>query len=393
MPRKKFFWPLENNPQTTPMKKHLILLFSAVLLISCEQNPDSLEGKQAMLEEKQKELAELQAAVNQLETEIAAMDTTATEAATPVETKSLSNETFEHYVKLTGTVTSKENIMISAETSGRVVAIPALEGQKVGRGTVLVRIENEAVSNQLQEAKSSFELAEVTFQKRKKLWDQKIGSEMEFLQAKNAFETTKSRYAQVQTQYNNTIIKAPINGVVDDISVKEGEFVGMGSPIVRVVDLEKVEIEAELSEQYLRAIKKGDSVKVEIPALGITRKAPVAFVSQVINPDNRSFKIKVNLENKDGQIKPNVLANLMIRDYRNDTALVVPSTSINKDLKGDFVYLAVSKDGDLVAQKRYVKKGSSFGASTEIKEGLKADDQVITIGYNQVNDGEKISLN
>ncbi len=375
------------------MKKQLILLFAAALMMSCEQNPESLEGKKALLEEKHEELAELQAIVNQLETEIAELDTTAEVAATPVVIKGLSTETFEHFVKLTGTVTSKENIMISAETSGRVEAIPAVEGQKVSRGTILVRIENEAVASQLQEAKSSFELAEITFQKRKKLWDQKIGSEIEYLQAKNAFETGKSRYAQVQTQYNNTIIKAPINGVVDDISVKEGEFVGAGSPIVRVVDLEKVEIEAELSEQYLKSIRKGDSVKVEIPALGITRKAPVSFVSQVINPDNRSFKIKVNLKNKDGQIKPNVLANLMIRDYKNDSAIVVPSTSINKDLKGDFVYLAVSKDGDMIAQKRYVKKGNSFGASTEVVEGLRAGDQVITIGYNQVNDGESISLN
>lgn len=375
------------------MKKQFILLFAAALLVSCEPNPDTLEGKQALLEEKQKELAEIQEAVNKLETEISEMDTTAEDAATTVEIKDLTTETFEHFVKLTGTVTSKENIMISAETSGRVEAIPAAEGQKVSRGTVLVRIENEAVANQLQEAKSSFELAEITFQKRKKLWDQKIGSEIEFLQAKNAFETTKSRYAQVQTQYNNTIIKAPINGVVDDISVKEGEFVGMGSPIVRVVDLEKVEIEAELSEQYLKSIQKGDSVTVQIPALGITRKAPVTFVSQVINPDNRSFKIKVNLQNKDGQIKPNVLANLMIRDYKNDTAIVVPSTSINKDLKGDFVYLAIAKEGGMIAQKRYIKKGSSFGPSTEIIEGLKAGDQVITIGYNQVNDGEAISLN
>jgi RND family efflux transporter MFP subunit len=375
------------------MKKHLILLLAAVLVISCQQNPDSLEGKKAMLEEKQKELATLQEEVNLLEAEIAEMDTTATEEATSVEIKELSTETFEHFVKLTGTVSSKENIMISAETTGRVEAIPAVEGQKVSRGAVLVRIENEAVSNQLQEAKSSFELAEVTFQKRQKLWDQKIGSEIEYLQAKNAFETTKSRYAQIQTQYNNTVIKAPINGVVDDVAVKEGEFVSMGSPIVRVVDLEKVEIEAELSEQYLKAIKKGDSVKVEMPAIGITRMAPVTFVSQVINPDNRSFKIKVNLANKDGEIKPNVLANLMIRDYKNDSAIVVPSTSINKDLKGDFVYLAVQGSNGLTAEKRYVKKGSSFGATTEIKEGLKAGDKVITVGYNMVNDGEIISLN
>ena len=192
----------------------------------------------------------------------------------------------------------------------------------------------------------------------------------------------------MQTQYDNTIIKAPIHGTVDDIVVKTGEFVSMGSPIVRVVDLERVEIEAELSEEYLTTVHKGDSVKVTISALGLVQMAPVSFVSQVINENNRSFKIKINLSNKDGRIKPNVLADLMIRDYKNQDALVVPSNSIVKDLKGDYVY--VNSNG--VARKTYIEKGQSFGAKTEVVKGLNTGDEVIVAGFNQVNDGEKIAL-
>lgn len=375
------------------MKKYSLIALIA-LAAACQPNDESLEAKKTKLSEKEQELNELKAEISTLEEEIATMDTTTNlESKTPVEVKAIEQESFSHFVKLTGTVTSKENIMISAEATGRVESIPAEEGQKVSKGTVLVRLNNDQVRNQLQEAKASYELAETTYQKRKKLWDQKIGSEIEYLQAKNQYETTKSRYAQVRDQYDNTVIKAPINGSVDDISVKEGEYVNMGSPIVRVVDLKNVEIEAELSEDYLPNVKKGDSVRVNIPSLGVERMAPVEFVSQVINPENRSFKIKINLPNADGSIKPNVIANLMIRDYANDSALVVPSRSINKDLKGDYVYVAQNGENGLVAAKKYIKRGRSFGDKTEIKDGLQAGDKVITAGFNQVNEGERITLN
>lgn len=374
------------------MKRYTLITLIA-LLGACQQNPDTLEGKQKLLSEKQDKMADLKEEINTLKEEIAELDTTREKKDDKVVTlKTLSPETFEHFVELTGTVTSKENIMISAETGGRVEAIPAHEGQKVSRGTVLVRIENEALGNQLNEARSAFNLAETTYQKRKNLWDQNIGSEIEYLQAKNTYETSKSRLAQVQAQYDNTIIKAPISGTVDDIRVKEGEFVGVGSPVVRVVDLQKVEIEAELSEEYLPNIHRGDSVKVKIPALGVSRMAPVTFVSQVINPNNRSFKVKVNLKNEDGVIKPNVLANLMIRDYRNPKAIVVPSNTVNKDLKGDFVYVAAEKNGEMIAQKKYVETGKSFGPETEITKGLDTGDKVIVSGFNQVNEGESIAL-
>lgn len=373
--------------------KRIIIFALALIAVSCStQKAETLEEKQALLGTKEGELATLQQEVEALKEEINAMDTTAGEEATAVTVAELKKKSFSHYVQLTGTVTSKENIMISAEAGGRIINVPAEEGQKVGKGQILVRIENEAVGNQLAEAKTAFDLAETTYKKRKNLWDQNIGSEIEYLQAKSNFESTRSRYAQIQTQYNNTMIKAPINGTIDAIQVNEGEFVSIGTPIVRVVDLAKVEIEAELSEQYMTNVKKGDSVKVKIPALGVALTAPVTFVSQVINPDNRSFKVKVNLDNKDGRIKPNVLANLMINDYRNDTAIVVPSNVIIKDLKGDFVFVAATENGELKAMKKYIEKGRSSGPDTEIKSGLKAGDKIITDGYNQVNNGETVSL-
>lgn len=374
------------------MKRTLIFALSIFAASCANQEANTLEEKQALLGTKETELATLQQEIETLKEEISEMDTAASSVATVVKVAELKKKSFSHYVELTGTVTSKENIMISAEAGGRILSVPAQEGQKVSKGQILVRIENEAVGNQLAEAKTAFELAETTYKKRKNLWDQNIGSEIEYLQAKSNYESTRSRYAQIKTQYENTMIKAPINGSVDVVQVNEGEFVSVGTPIARVVDLAKVEIEAELSEQYMTNVHKGDSVQVRIPALGIELTAPVTFVSQVINPNNRSFKVKVNLDNKNGLIKPNVLANLVIRDYKNDEAIVVPSKVITKDLKGDFVYVASNESGTQKAVKKYITKGRSSGAETEIQTGLEAGDKIITDGYNQVNNGETVSV-
>lgn len=377
------------------MKKLALPIFLLVVAIGCKQNPDTLEAKQKLLDEKQKQLVELKSDIHKLKDEIASMDTSAstiTADLTKVTTKTITPETFKHYVELTGTVTSKQNVLISAEAGGRVESIPVREGEKVNKGAVLVHIENSAAQDQLAEAKSGYELAKTTYEKRKNLWDQNIGSEIEYLQAKNNYQAAQSRYEQAQVQYDKTMIKAPISGTVDDIRVNEGEFVNMGMPVVRVVDLDHVEIEAELSEQYLKAVHYGDSVLVKMPALDIQQNAVINFVSQVINPDNRSFKIKVKLNNKNHAIKPNVLANMMIKDYQTNSAFVVPSIAINKDLQGDFVYVAV-KDGDqMITDKKYIQRGKSFGDQTEIVKGLAKGDRIIISGFNQVNKGEPVEL-
>lgn len=377
------------------MKKTIVFALS-ILVASCSmKDAGSLEEKKAKLTEKEKELAELETEINTLKEEISELDTAGAKnnaIITKVEVAELKKGQFNHFVELTGTVTSKQNIMISAEAGGRVLSVPAKEGQKVSKDQVLVRLENEAVANQLSEAQAAYDLADATYKKRKNLWDQNIGSEIEYLQAKTNYESTRSRLAQVRTQYDNTIIKSPIRGSVDDIQVNEGEFVNMGMPVVRVVDLENVEIEADLSEEYLTAVHKGDTVTVKIPALGISMRTPISFVSQVINPNNRSFKVKVNLDNRKGIIKPNVLANIQIRDYKSEDALIVPSNIITKDLKGDFVFV-VEKNGDATtAVKKYITKGRASGAETEILSGLEDGDKIITAGYNQVNNGEAVSL-
>jgi membrane fusion protein (multidrug efflux system) len=198
--------------------------------------------------------------------------------------------------------------------------------------------------------------------------------------------------AQVEAQLENSMIIAPVSGVVDNINVNKGEFVGVGTPVVRIIDLNNLEIETDLSENYLKAIKKGDQVKVSIPALGLNQEEKIIFLSQYIKPENRSFTVKVALNNQSDLIKPNLLAELTFRDYQNDTAFVIPSISVKKDLKGNYVYTVVNTDGAEVVNKRYVSTGYSSSDKSEIISGLKAGENVIIAGFNEVSEGQKVSV-
>lgn len=366
------------------MKKLATLLLIGILA-SCQQ-PSELAAKQAELKEKQSAMSSLQEEIAALKKNIATLDTSVSvERTTKVKVQKLKTKIFEHFVEITGTVTSEQNIMISAEATGKVTAIKIKEGTAVVKGQVLITIDNDSEREQLEEAQAAYELAKITYEKRKNLWDQSIGSEINFLQTKNSYQSAGSRLEQARQRFQNTLITSPITGNVDNIEVNLGEMVSMGTPAVRVVDVHNIDIEAELSENYLASVKKGDSVRVSIPAVGYQSVSEVSFVSQVINPDNRSFLVKVAIDNKDGLIKPNILANMMIRDYANDSALVVPSSAVGKDLRGDFVFVAVQDGAGIErAEKRYIKRGTSFGAETEIAEGLERGDRIITAGSDEV---------
>ncbi len=376
--------------------KKLSLIAILGLLVACNQQPEDLEGLKASLSEKQTEMEALQVQIDSIEAKIAKLDTAVVEEGAkklvPVKVAELSLQPFEHFVRLSATVSSKENVLLSAESSGRVVSLAAKEGDRVRKGEVILRLESDFIEGQLQEAEAAHKLAKTTYERRSRLWLDSIGSEIEFLSAETNYKAAANRLKQVKAQYENTFVKAPVNGTVDLIAVNEGEFVAPGTPVARVVDLSSLELETDLSESYLKAVKVGDPVQVNIPALNLSQEEKVIFTSQYINPENRSFTIKVGLNNRNALIKPNLLAEILLRDYRNEEAIVVPSMAIQKDLNGDYVYLSKgTAEGDKVF-KTYIKRGKSFGEQTEITEGLKPGDKVITAGYNEVNDGLLVDL-
>jgi len=374
--------------------KKLSILFIFAILASCGQSPNDLAGLQASLKEKETALKGLQTEIDSIQAQIERLDTThVVEASlTPVEVRTMENQTFRHFVRLSATVSSKENVLLSAEGNGRVVSVNAEEGDRVSKGQTILRLESDFIEGQLKEAEAAYQLAKTTFERRENLWKDSIGSEIEYLNAKTNFQAAENRVKQARAQYEHTFVKAPVNGSLDVIRVNKGEFVGAGTPVARVVDLSNLELETDISESYLKAVKVGDSVEVSIPALGLKQDEKVIFASQYINPENRSFTIKVGLKNNNALIKPNLLAEIKLKDYENPNALVLPSMAIRKDLKGDYVYLIDKSEAKPIARKRYVKIGRSFGEDAEIVEGLKAGEQVIVIGANSVNEGQEVEI-
>ncbi len=381
--------------KTRQNMKKVIYIFTAIsLFAACNQEP-SLEDLKGELSTAQEEMGTLQVTIDSLEKKIAKLDTNRVAEPVklvPVQVSTIAKQNFEHFVKVSGLVSSKQNVMLSAEGNGRVISIDAQEGDRVRAGQVIIRLENDFISSQLAEAKAAYKLAKTTFERRARLWKDSIGSEIEYLNAETNFLSSKDRLAQVEAQLENSKIIAPVSGVVDNINVNKGEFVGVGTPVVRIVDLYNLEVETDLSENYLKSIKKGDPVQVNIPALGLNQEEKIIFTSQYIKPENRSFTVKVALDNKNQMIKPNLLAELTFKDYQNDSAFVVPSIAVKKDLKGNYVYTVISDAKGNVVKKRYITTGYSFSDKSEITSGLSAGEQVIIAGFNEVSEGQEVSV-
>lgn len=367
-----------------------------VFLSSCgsKENGD-LEKKKSQLAKYQSELNELKTKIANLEKEIAALDTNAklSEIGILVETKLIQPEKFEHYFEVSGTVTTDDNITLSAEAAGQIKEILVKEGQKVSSGQTLVKLNTSTIESSIEEVKTALELATTVYERQKKLWDQKIGSEIQYLQAKNNKESLEKKLKTLETQLSLSIVKAPGEGIIDEIFHKEGEMVMPGTPMVQFVNLNNMKILADVSEMYVKSVKQGDKASVYFPALGIEIvDATINRTSNVINLKNRTFKVEVSLPNKEQLLKPNAIGMLRLKDFEADSVFVVPSMIIGKDSKGEYIYTVKENDGQKISKKTYIKTGKTSGGQTMIIDGITLNDQVIITGYNEVSDGAIIRI-
>jgi RND family efflux transporter MFP subunit len=291
-------------------------------------------------------------------------------------------------------VDSDENVFVSPETPGVITNIRVKEGDKVSKGTVMASSDASALLSGLEEVKTSLTLATTAYEKQKRLWDQKIGSEIQFLQAKANKESLESRMASIQAQIDMTRIKSPISGTVDQVSVRLGEMGSPGMNGIRVVNLDKMKIVANVADTYLERLKKGSPVVIELPDINKTIESKISFVSQVINPQNRSLNIEVNVSNKEKDLKPNMIAKVRIQDEVVDTAVVVPSNIIQRSGEGEEYILVAEKttDGKLFARKRVIEAGSQYSGKTVILKGLQPGDVIITAGYQEIVDGQPVYI-
>lgn len=370
------------------------MLWSAALitLVACGGTDSGLEGKKAELKEYRKEFKELKSKISTLEEEIAAEDPSALDRdkATLVTTEPVPTKTFRHFLEVRGSVTSDRNVSISAEAPAMIQRVLVQEGERVKKGQVLIRQDAETSRRGLEELQTSLELATIRFERQKKLWDQKIGTEIQFLEAKNAKETLDRRIASSRSQLANYTVRAPFSGTIDRVFIKEGEMAQPGAPLIRLVSLQDMFIESDVSESYIGEFQVGDTVEITFPSLKQSLTSTISSIGEVIDQNNRTFSMEVKLPGDAKLLRPNLLAVLRIEDFHEPSAVVVPTNLILSDNRGDYVYVATEQDGQLTAVKKPVERGMTYNNETMITSGLSGNEQLIKEGFREVAEGMRI---
>ncbi|MFN3272281.1 MAG: efflux RND transporter periplasmic adaptor subunit [Cloacibacterium caeni] len=412
------------------MKKIFLPILLSLAVISCkkENTDDTLadliakkdvKGLQAYREQQQKRIDSINALMENVDQNLSTFGVNQTQGIVSILPLELTN--FAHYIELQGNVTTDQDVAVQPQMPG-TLTLYVRQGQYVGAGQVIGRVADggladqlkqaqiqvSAVKAQLQQVKSASELAKITYEKQASLWRQKIGSEIQFLQAKTNYESSVKQVSAVQSQVaatqkaadavaatlSKTAIRAPFSGVIDEVMQQTGQVVSPGMPIVKLINLTAMRVEAKVPETYLSNVKAGTSVIVDFPMLKKTINSRVRLTSNFINPANRTFTIQVPIANQGGIIKPNLLAKVKIEDYFNPNAIVVPSQYIYEDAAyKSFVFVAKNVNGNQgVAKKVFITKGVKSENSIEIKSGLNKGDILITDGSKTLVDGQKIKI-
>jgi membrane fusion protein (multidrug efflux system) len=379
------------------MKKTIIISALSILIISCGKkednaNIDSLITSKNLVSIKAKR-AELQTQLTKLDDAIALLDIKKSEEAL-VSVSVVKDTVFSHYLEVQGNVNTKENLIIYPQFSGILNTVNVNSGQKVNKGQLLGTIDDGGLSQQLAQMETQMALAKTTFERQKRLWDQKIGSEIQYLQSQTNMISQQKAVSQMKAQLAKTRIIAPFSGVIDELIAEKGQVVGPGQGLMRIVNLNNMFVSTAVPESYIGKLKVGTVVTVYLASLGKTYVGKIRQVANNINPNNRSFGIEVSVPNAENLLRPNQVAKLKIIDYTNANAVVVPSNVIQQDGNGDqFVFEATSiKDKTGIAKKVIVKVGKTSENFTEILGGLEPKTIVVSDGVNTVSEGMKLNF-
>lgn len=297
---------------------------------------------------------------------------------------------FQHFIQVQGTVESDNNILIPAQNPGIVKKIHVQEGDRVQKDQLLAELDGAILESSIAELENALQLATTIYERRERLWDKNIGSEIEYLQAKNNKENLEKKLETLKEQYRMTKIYSPIGGTVDDVLIKEGEMAAAGRGTIRIVQLSRLKVTSWLSEIYIDRVRKNDMVQVQIPVLGRTFDHSINAVSQVIDPNNRTFQIKINVPSNQRDIKPNMHAVVIINDYTNANAITVPRNIVQETGTEEFLFVAIQENGQWIAHKRIVATGNNYDDRVEILSGLADGENVVTLGYQSLADGQQI---
>jgi membrane fusion protein (multidrug efflux system) len=384
------------------MKKIYLFLGLAFLAVACTENkprseksalePKNLDALQVQKNELTQQLNTLQIELDKVN---AAIDeSSVSEKRTLVSAITVEESNFEHTVEIQANIQTRQNLTLYPEFAGKLIRIYTQEGEEVKKGAVLAAVDDSGLKEQLDQIELQVKLAETTFERTARLWDQKIGSEMQYLEAKTRYEAQKKQYDQMKKQLAKTKIIAPFSGIIDRVFANQGANVAPGvTPILRIVNLKHMYAEAEVPERYLPALQEGSKAAVEIPVLGQTLQTQIHQIGNYIQPSNRTFRIEAPLENPEGVIKPNLNARISIIDYSNPKALMIPRRIIRENAEGAyFVFALVNPEDEkgYTAAQRFVKLGKSKGDLIEITAGIVVNDLLIDEGVSQIESDQKV---
>ena len=305
--------------------------------------------------------------------------------------KSIQKE-FKHYVEIQGTVNSDQSISLYPEMGGLIKRVYIKEGQRVKKGQTLVKFDSEVLQRSIKEVDTSIDLARITYNKQKKLWDKKIGSEMQYLRAKSNLESLHNKKSSLKAQIAQTSIKAPFSGVVDEVFIKQGEMSPSSMPSLRLINLDNIYIEANVSEKYLRHIQKGTEANIYFPNLEKNVSSKVSMIGNFINPANRTFRIVVDIKNNNHSIKPNQLAVIKLLDVSKEGVVIPSNVILNTPDGSSYVYEVVTVDGLSVTKKTPIEVGLSYNNETIIYKGLTADALVVDKGSRSIQDNQEVKV-
>lgn len=372
------------------MKKISLLLGILILVASCHNKIDKKDQLAKLIKDHEK----LSEQIVRLQEEIALEDTSsvAKRKVKNVAVTAVTLQAFNHYIEIQGKVDGDDNVMVSPKMSGIITNIRVSEGDNVKKGQVLADMDAEVLHKNLNQLNDQLSFATVLYNKQKNLWDQKIGSEVQYLTAKNSKENLENQLKVLQEQLAMTRIISPINGTVEEIPIKVGQAVAPGMTTFRVINFSKAKILADLAEAYAPKVNSGDKVHIYFPDYQKEIEAQLSFASRFINPTNRTFQVEVRFNPGALQMKANMIAVVRINDYSTKEAIVIPIDALQKDQKEQFVFVGVEEKGKQTAHKKEVRIGLIYNGLAEITKGLAPGDKVITLGYQDLIEGQLLNF-
>jgi RND family efflux transporter MFP subunit len=377
------------------MKLHSRIQLLAVLLLfaACKKTSENKDPKTKLAELKS-QVKDLNDQIKHLQMEIAEKDTSATQAKSKlVQIDTLKKREFKYFIELQGMIDARQNVLVAPQMPGVVTSIYVREGDIVSAGQALASLDGSTIRKGMEEIKTALSMANTMFDKQKRLWDQNIGSEAQYLQAKNQKEQLEQKLKTTEAQLAMSVIKSPISGVVDELRLKLGEMASPGFSGIRVVNDKEMKVQAKLSDSYSSKVRKGDKVIIYFPDSDASIESTISYISKTINPTTRTLMIEAALPSGKQHFLSNQAVKLKINNGTIKDALVISSNLIQRSIKGEnYILVAEETNGIWYARKRNLETGVEYNGETQIKSGLKFGDQIIISGYSELVDGQLIAL-